>query len=78
MSVWDGKTERRRMNNEDHDVLIEIRSDVKHFKDWANRHDKIDTERFELANKRISWVEKIAYLGIGGLAMLNIFLNLFK
>ena len=77
MNEWDG-VERRNMSqdqvNRDR-LLTEVHSDMKHLLDWARTHDTSDNDRFDAINKRTAWVEKIAYCGIGGLAVLNIVLK---
>ena len=75
--VWDG-TERRHVELELRDKIIETHTDVKHLVEWAKTHDKSDNDRFEAAFKRITWVEKTAYLGIGGLSVLSIILKMIK
>jgi len=80
MDKWDGK-ERRNMESDwlSRDrMLSEIHSDVKHLSNWAREHDQSDNNRFEMVNKRVSWIEKVAYMGIGGLAILNILIKLIK
>jgi hypothetical protein len=56
-------------------LLSEVHSDVKHMVEWAKSHDQSDNNRFKAIGERVSWVEKVAYLGIGGLAVLNIVLK---
>lgn len=80
MEKWDG-VERRHVDKdwiERDRLLTETHTNVCHIVSWAKDHDKSDNERFQLANKRISWVEKVAYLGIGGLAVLNGLLHFIK
>ena len=77
---WNG-IERRKLDRdwvERDRLLTEVHSDVKHMVEWSKSHDQSDNDRFKIANARISWVEKIAYLGIGGLAMLQILIRIFK
>jgi len=79
MKDWDGRTERRKMSEdwiERDRLLSEVHSDMKHLLEWAKTHDNSDNTRFKAIGDRVSWVEKIAYVGIGGLAVLNIFLKL--
>ena len=80
MSDWDGK-ERRNLDRdwvERDRLLTEVHSDMKHLVDWAKSHDKSDNDRFKVANTRISWIEKVAYLGIGGLGVLSVILKLIN
>lgn len=76
--TWDGK-ERRGMDKdwlERDRILSEVHSDVKHLVDWCKSHEYSDNERFKLANIRIGWIEKVAYVGIGGLGVLSVILKL--
>ena len=57
-------------------LLTEVHRDIKHIVEWAKSHDNFDNERFKNANTRISWIEKVAYIGIGGLAVLNILVRI--
>lgn len=78
--AWDGE-ERRSLDKdwvERDRLLSEVHANVGHLVDWAKTHDKEDKDRFGLANARISWLEKVVYLGIGGLAMLNILVSIIK
>ena len=78
MNTWDGR-ERRKMDRdwvERDRLLSEVHSDVKHMVEWAKTHDSSDNNRFKTINDRVSVIEKVAYAGIGGLAMLNIFLKI--
>lgn len=73
--------ERRKMNQDQIDrdrLLSEVHADMKHLIAWSKEHDDSDTTRFEKADKRIAWVEKVAYVGMGGLAVLNIILKAIK
>lgn len=51
---------------EDHDLLIEIRSDVKHIKQWTEAHEKSDNDRFNKILNDVEFHKKIIY-GIGGI-----------
>ena len=77
---WNGE-ERRNMERdwvERDRLLTEVHSDMRHLVEWAKTHDKSDNDRFLLVNTKVSWVEKIAYMGIGGLGILSIVLKLIK
>lgn len=74
---WDG-VERRKVDKDwlDRDRLLsDIDANVKQMVKWAERHDVEDDTRFKAANDRIAWIEKVAWTGIGGLAVLNILLK---
>lgn len=83
--VWDGierrKGDRRKMGQgvdrdwlERDRLITEIHGHTLHMMEWAKKHDESDTARFKLVNDKVSVVERIAYLGIGGLAVLNVLL----
>jgi len=75
--MWDGN-ERRAMDKdwlERDRMLSEIHTNMKHMTEWAKSHDQSDNDRFKIANSRVAWIEKIAYMGIGGLAVLQIILK---
>ncbi len=42
---WDGK-ERRRMNQEDHDLLLRIEENTKGIPEWQKSHEELDNKRF--------------------------------
>lgn len=43
---WDGKTERRKMNQEDHDLLIQIHANTKELPTDFKKHTELDDRRF--------------------------------
>ena len=59
-------------------LLSEVHADMKHLVEWAKSHDKSDNEKFKLIGDRVTWIEKVAYTGIGGLVVLNVFLKLIN
>ena len=63
MTNWDGKE--RRMSSEDHDILIEIRRDVKNLIQNFESHTKDDKEQFKIIARENEWTKKILYGGIG-------------
>jgi len=75
---WSGK-ERRKLSNdwiERDRLLSEVHTDMKHLVEWAKSHDKSDNEKFKVIGDRVSWIEKVAYTGIGGIVVLNVVLKL--
>lgn len=81
MASWDGK-ERRNLNNGDDwlkrdRMLTEVHSDMKHLVEWSKSHDTLDNNRFKAASDRIDWLEKVAYLGIGGIVVMEVIIKLF-
>ena len=79
MSDWPECGERRKMDRdwiERDRILSELHSDMKHLVEWSKTHDQLDNNRFKFIGDRVSSIEKMAYLGIGGLAVLDIFMKL--
>lgn len=56
----------------------EIANDVKHIVKWSEAHDTEDKVRFKTANDKIDVLAKVAYMGIGGLIVVQIVLNFIK
>ena len=80
MTNWDEK-DRRSMNQDQIErdrLLTEVHANMLHIVDWTKRHEEYDNQRFLIANSRISWVEKITYIGIGGLGVLSIILKMIN
>jgi len=76
MSTWDGRD--RRKESDDHDVLIEISRDLKnHLSNFEDLHAEF-TEHSSEDKKQFSWLTKIAYIGIGGIVVLQFVMNHFK
>ena len=61
--TWDGKE--RRMPNDDHDVLIEIKTDVKHIVSSLERHIKDDDIIQKQIKNDLLFHQKIVYGGVG-------------
>ena len=79
--TWDGKERREGMSNdwiERDRLLSEVHSDVKHIVQWAKEHHEDDDRRFKIVGDRVSWIEKIAYTGLGGISLLIIILKMVK
>ena len=75
--TWDG-TERRKMNQEDHDLLIEINEGVKHLVEKLNHHIIEDKETFKLMGDKVNKHEKVLWLGMGVIVTLQVILKLLK
>ena len=67
MSEWPDCGERRKMNQEDHDLLLNIANDTRHMREWTKTHESHDDERFKRQGEKIDFLTKSIYLGIGGL-----------
>lgn len=75
---WDG-VERRKVDKdwiERDRLLSEVHSDIKHMVVWAKEHTEEDNKRFGMVDKRVNWLEKTMWLGIGGLSLLIIIVKL--
>lgn len=63
--------------SEDHDMIIEIRNDVKHLVSSVGEHIKSDDIVQRDIKKDLQFHQKIVYMGAGILAFLN-FVLLFR
>jgi len=75
--TWDGK-ERRKVNSEDHDILIEIRSDLKNLSALVKSHVEDDTTRFNKVDKKIEFQERIIYGAIGAFVFIEFITKVVK
>lgn len=57
--TWDN-IERRKMDNKDHDLLTKIDANLTNFMD-----------EFKDLKTKVNWQEKILYVGIGGIAVID-------
>ena len=55
----------RRSNGQDHDILIEIKGDLKNLIANMNKHVEEDKKAFDKQDKRNDFTDKILYGGIG-------------
>ena len=79
MENWDGKERRHTMFDQDfYDKMIEMHANMKHMVEWSKKHDDKDDERFDKVNSDMSWTKKYIYMGLGGLAVLQVFVSFFK
>lgn len=62
---WDGKTERRQMGQEDHDLLTRIDANLSNHIDNMNNHVTDDSEHFNKLDKDVAWIIKVMYGGVG-------------
>ena len=74
MDEWDG-IDRRKMNQLDHDLLIEIKNDTRHLVTSMEAHILEDRGMFKAINDKIGWLQKGAFMVLGALAILKL---LFK
>lgn len=78
MSQWDGK-ERRKVSQTDHDVMIEIRSDVKHILEWNKSHKEDDDlkhsenlVKFDKIARNDDFQNKMIYGAMGVIAFVEL------
>ena len=64
MPEWEG-IDRRKTISLDHDVLIEIKNDLKHVVSWIEAHEKKDDVRFTKIDKDIDFQKRITYAVLG-------------
>ena len=82
--AWDGR-ERRKMNTEERDMLIEVKNDMKHLVAWTHEHSELDDQRhrdslmkFDKIDKDITWSNKILYGALGIIAFITFITNFIK
>ena len=65
-------------NKDFYDKMMEVHSSMRHIVRWSEDHDEQDDIRFAETNKKVDWVTKMAWLGIGGLGALQIAIHFIK
>lgn len=65
-------------DKEFYDKMMEVHNDIKHIVSWSKDHDDQDDKRFESVNKKVDWTTKVAYMGLGGLAVIQVLINFIK
>ena len=73
--------ERRHMNQDQIDrdrLLSETHFYAKSVSEWAEKHDKKDDERFKEITVEVQKGKRFVWVGIGGFAMLEFILRIFK
>lgn len=66
------------MNNEDHDLLIKINQNIENLLTNFNLHVQSDNVTFREIKARTINLERIVWMGLGALAILNVFLKVVK
>jgi len=77
MTSWDGG-DRRKNGQEDHDLLIEINTNVKNFMQAFEAHLIQDARDFEKQNLRIGYLEKVFYCCTGIIIAVEFLIKLMK
>ena len=62
--TWDGR-ERRKMNTDDHDLLIKIDANLSNHFEVMETHMLDDKVAFKKINEDMEWVKKVLYGGVG-------------
>ena len=76
---WEGVDRRKlNMNNEDHDLLIKINQNIENLLTNFNLHVQSDNVTFREIKARTINLERIVWMGLGALAILNVFLKVVK
>lgn len=74
---YDG-SDRRKQNDKDHDLLLTINSKLNNFIDVFDGHAKFNQDVHDDHESRLRFLEKGYWVGIGALAILQIFLKFYK
>lgn len=64
------------MNLEDHDLLTKIDQKLETLVDSVKAHLNDDKESFRKIDGQFAWVYKILYMGLGALAVIQLFVKL--
>lgn len=67
--------ERRKNMDRDHDLLTTINANLSTHMKAVEQHLLDDKEAFKAIENRIGWLQKIVFVGIGGLAVLKFFIR---
>ena len=79
MKKWEGVDRRKSfINGDDHDLLIKISQNVENVLVNFESHVKQDAIDLKETKGRIGGLEKIVWMGMGGLAILTVILKLVK
>lgn len=65
-------------NKDFYDKMMEVHSDMKHIRRWSEDHDEQDDIRFSETNKKVDFITRIAYMGLGGLAVIQVIIGFLK
>lgn len=74
---WDG-TERRKMDSDQRDLIIEMHTDMKHMVKWTEAHDLKDDTRFDKIDKSNKWRDKLLYGALGIIAFIEFVTRFIK
>jgi len=68
----------RRFHEDDHDLLIEIHTNTKGFKEQFEAHASKDEKNFEIIHARLNKLAKIVYVGVGACISLATIFELIR
>ena len=79
MAKWD-RTERRKslMNQDERDLLIRIDQNVDNLINRFENHTETDVKTFGEHSDRLKILERAIWLGMGGLALLQFIIKVYK
>ena len=66
------------MSNEDRDLLIRMDQNLINLVETFKYHLEEDKRMFRKQTDDIDWLKKITYMGLGGLAVLQVVIGLMK
>jgi hypothetical protein len=66
------------MSSDDHDILIEIRNDLKHLVSNFNDHVVDDAKNFKKLNDDGEWTKKLLWTSMGAGGIIVLVLQLIK
>jgi hypothetical protein len=79
-SDWNGKERRdgMQMNQDDRDILIRLDQNVKNFIQSMDQHMLDDKASFKKQGDDIEWLKKVTYMGLGGIAVVQVIIQFLK
>jgi len=63
------------MSQEERDLLIRIDTNLSNLITNFNTHIQVDSLSFKEVNSKIGWLQKIAFMGLGALGLMKLFLG---
>ena len=66
------------MSSEDRDLLIRMDQNLIHLVETLKQHIADDKIVFRRQTDDIDWLKKVTYMGLGGLAVLQVVIGLIK
>ena len=66
------------MSSEEHDILIRVDTNIKNLMSRIDKHVEDDAKFHEKIEVRVKMVERIVFLGLGGLAVIQFWISNWK